>query len=172
MRDRFLASVLTLILPALTLPALTLQALGAPAAKPTPTAASDTQKVSGGCTQRSYTTYGGLKPAPGDQRTAFICDTVIVTFQDAKRQHVALEFGVRGGKKDSPVAGFDGTMEKDGMTAKVHQMYLVRDGMNPADDGTCHLTFAGRAVTAAQCSASMHQAKNRWAAAVDFKAIP
>ena len=167
MRDRFLVSALTLIFPALTL-----SAYGATAAKPMPPAASDAQKVSGGCTQRSYTMYGGLKPAPGDQRTAFICDNVIVTFQDAKRQHVALEFGVRGGKKDSPVAGFDGTMDKDGMTAKVHQMYLVRDGINPADDGTCHLTFAGRAVTAAQCSASMHQVKNRWAAVVDFKAIP
>ena len=167
MRNRVLASALTLIFPVLILPVH-----GAPAAKSTPPAASDAQKVSGGCTQRSYTMYGGLKPAPGDQRTAFMCDTVIVTFQDAKRQHVALEFGIRGGKKDSPVAGFDGTMDKDGMTAKVHQMYLVRDGINPADDGTCHLTFAGRAVTAAQCSASMHQVKNRWAAVVDFKAIP
>ena len=117
MRDRFLLSALTLIFPALTL-----SAYGATAAKPTPPAASDAQKVSGGCTQRSYTTYGGLKAAPGDQRTAFICDNVIVTFQDAKRQHVALEFGVRGGKKDSPVAGFGGTMDKDGMTAKVHQI--------------------------------------------------
>jgi len=167
MRDRVLASALTLIFPVLILPVQ-----GAPAAKPTPPAASDTQKVSGGCTQRSYTMYGGLKPAPGDQRTAFMCDTVTVTFQDAKRQHVALEFGLKGGRKDGPVAGFDGTMDKDGTTAKVHQMYLVHDGVNPADDGTCHLSFAGRAVTAAQCSASMHQVKNRWAAVVDFKAIP
>jgi hypothetical protein len=58
------------------------------------------------------------------------------------------------------------------MTAKIHPMYLARDALNPANDGTCHLTFAGRAVTAAQCSARMHQGKNRWAAAVDLKAIP
>ena len=167
MRDRFLVSALPLIFPALTL-----SAQGATAAKPAPVAASDTQNVSGGCTQRSYTTYGGLKAAPGDQRTAFICDNALVTFQDAKRQHVVLEFGLRAGKKDGGVAGFDGTMDKDGMTAKIRQMYLVRDGVNPADDGTCHLTFAGRAVTAAQCSASMHQVKNRWAVVVDFKAIP
>ena len=167
MRDRFFVSALTLIFPALTL-----SAQGATAAKPASAAASDTQNVSGGCTQRSYTTYGGLKAAPSDQRTAFMCDNVVVTFQDAKRQHVVLEFGLRGGKKGSTVAGFDGTMDKDGMTAKVHQMYLARDALNPADDGTCHLTFAGRAVTAAQCSASMHQVKNRWGAVVDFKAVP
>ena len=167
MRDRFFVSALTLIFPALTL-----SAQGATAAKPASAAARDTQNVSGGCTQRSYTTYGGLKAAPSDQRTAFMCDNVVVTFQDAKRQHVVLEFGLRGGKKDSTVAGFDGTMDKDGMTAKIHQMYLVRDALNPTDDGTCHLTFAGRAVTAAQCSASMHQVKNRWGAVVDFKAIP
>ena len=167
MRDRFFASALTLIFPVLTL-----SAQGATAAKPASAAVSDTQNVSGGCTQRSYTTYGGLKAAPSDQRTAFMCDNVVVTFQDAKRQHVVLEFGLRGGKKDSTVAGFDGTMDKDGMTAKIHQMYLVRDALNPTDDGTCHLTFAGRAVAAAQCSASMHQVKNRWGAVVDFKAIP
>ena len=167
MRDRFFVSALTLIFPALTL-----SAQGATAAKPASAAARDTQNVSGGCTQRSYTTYGGLKAAPSDQRTAFMCDNVVVTFQDAKRQHVVLEFGLRGGKKDSRVAGFDGTMDKDGMTAKIHQMYLVRDALNPTDDGTCHLTFAGRAVAAAQCSASMHQVKNRWGAVVDFKAIP
>ncbi len=102
MRDRFLASVLTLILPALTLPALTLQALGAPAAKPMPPAASDTQKVSGGCTQRSYTMYGGLKPAPGDQRTAFICDNVIVTFQLRHQRGFGAKF-LFGGAPSRPL---------------------------------------------------------------------
>src|SRR5262245_12396604 len=121
MRNVFFASALTLIFTALTL-----SAQGATAAKPAPAAASDTQSVSGGCTLRSYTTYGGLKAAPSDQRTTFVCDNAIVTFQDANRQHVVLEFGLRDGEKGSKLVGFDGTMEKDGLTAKIHQMYLTR----------------------------------------------
>lgn len=165
MRAKFFVTALTLILPALPLSAQP------PAAKPAAAAATDTQTVSGGCTQRSYTTYGGLKVDPTDRRTSFVCDNAVVTFKDAKRQHVLLEFSLTGAKKDAPVAGFDGTMDKDGMTAKIQQMYLARNAANPADDGTCKLTFAGRAVTAALCTASMHQDKTRWAANVDFKVI-
>lgn len=166
MRHIFFASALTLILPALAF-----SAHGA-----TPTAASDTQSVSGVCKpQNTYVTKGGLKAAPSDQRTLFACDNVVVTFLDAKRQHIALEFGLKGGKKDSKVIGFDGIMEPvDGglATAKIKQMYLVRGVMNPTDDGDCYLAFTGRAVTEAQCSGSMHKGKDRWEAVISFKAAP
>ena len=163
MRNMTFAFALTLMLPALP-------ALAATAAKPA-AAPADTQTVTGGCTQRSNTSYGGLKAVPTDVKTMFVCDSAVITFADAKRQAVTVEFGLSGGKKDSKVLGLIGAMGKDGVTMKVSQMYMVKGIVNPADDGTCKLTFAGRAVTAADCSASMHQDNNRWAASVVFKAI-
>jgi hypothetical protein len=167
MRHGIPAFALTLLLPSLGF-----SAPGVTAARPAP-AGNETQNVSGRCSPYDHIIHGGLQDGPSDKRTLFVCDNVLVTFQDARRQRVVLEFGVRGSKKNSAVVGFDGTFDwtdDDLSTAKIHQLYLVRGVLNPADDGKCYLRFVGDALTEAQCFATTHRGKKRSVAVVSFKA--
>ncbi len=159
-----LAAVLMLATPALAVsPAYTPKAI-APAMP-----GGDSQLVKGACTPKSHTASGGLKEDIRGKHTAFLCDSVIVTFLDNQRKHVLVQFTLQN-SRSARVIGFEGVVEGGEGVFRVRQMFLERGKTFAADDGGCRISYSGRTPNALACGASMHQEKSRTVAIVEFKA--
>ena len=140
-------------------------------ANPAYAGASDVQVVNGTCDSSSHTAEGSLGSDLTKQQSRFYCDSAVIKFFDDYKGHVMVQFAQKE-SHHSPILGFSGRVEDDGIMMSVDHVYLVQGQATTVSDGSCKFFFKNRQMSGIFCGMKVDKTGRRTTAVVVFNAAP
>ena len=132
---------------------------------------SNLQIVKGTCDSSSHTAEGPLGIDLTKRQSRFFCDSAVITFFDDYKGHEMVQFAQRE-SHHSPILGFAGRVEDDGIMMQVDTVYLVPGQAMKVSDGWCKFFSKNRQMSDIVCGMKVDETGRRTTAAVVFNAAP
>jgi regulator of extracellular matrix RemA (YlzA/DUF370 family) len=131
----------------------------------------DIHIVTGSCGQNSHTAEGSLGEDLTKRQSRFFCDAAIITFFDDYKGHVMVQF-VQKEAHHTPILGFAGRMEEDGIMMNLDHVYLVAGQPTTVSEGWCKFFFKNRHMSGIFCGMKVDETGRRTTAVVVFDPAP
>lgn len=135
------------------------------------TEVNDVRVVGGACDASSHTAEGPLGSDLTKRQSRFFCDSAVITFLDDHNSHVMIQFSQKE-SLHSPILGFAGRVEADGIMMTVDHVYLTPGQATTVSDGWCKFFFKNRQLSALMCGMKVDETGRRTTAVVVFNAAP
>jgi hypothetical protein len=135
------------------------------------TGRSDIQAVNGTCDTSSHTAEGPIDSDLTKRQSRFFCDSAVITFLDDYKGHVMIQFAQKE-SHHSPILGFSGRVEDDGIMMPVDHVYLVPGQATIVSDGWCKFFLKDRQLSGIMCGMKVDETGRRTTAVVVFNAAP
>jgi hypothetical protein len=132
---------------------------------------SNIQIVNGMCAPSSHTAEGPLGADLTKRQSRFFCDSAILMFFDDYKGHVLIQF-VEKESHHSPMLGFSGKVEDDGIMMPIDHIYLTVGTPTTVSDGACKFFFKNHHISGIFCGAAVDETGRRTTAIVVFNAAP
>jgi len=132
---------------------------------------SNVQVVNGTCDSSSHTAEGPLGVDLTKRQSRFYCDSAVVTLFDDYKGHVMIQFAQKE-SHHSPILGFAGRVEDDGIMMPVEHVYLAQGQATTVSDGWCKFFFKNRHISGIFCGMKVDETGRRTTAVVAFTAAP
>ncbi len=132
---------------------------------------NDIEVVNGICAASSHTAEGPLGADLTKRQSRFYCDSAAITFFDDYKGHVMVQFAQKK-SNHSPILGFAGRVEDDGIMMVVDHVYLASGQATTVSDGWCKFFFKNRHMSGIFCGMKVDETGRRTTAAVVFNPTP
>ena len=132
---------------------------------------SNIQIVSGECAPSSHTAEGPLGTDLTKRQSRFYCDSAVITFFDDHKGHVLIQFAQKQAHH-TPILGFAGRIEDDGVMMPVEGVYLTVGQRTTVSEGWCKFFFKNRNMSEIACGMKVDETGRRTTAIVAFSASP
>jgi hypothetical protein len=132
---------------------------------------NDIEVLNGICEPSSHTAEGPLGADLTKRQSRFYCDSAAITYFDDRKGHVMVQFAQKE-SHHSPILGFAGTVEDDGIMMPVDHVYLAPGQATTVSDGWCKFFFKGRHMSAIVCGMKVDETGRRTTAVVTFTPAP
>lgn len=123
--------------------------------------------INGTCGPLSHTAEGPLGDDLTNRRSRFYCDTAIIVV--LHNGHAIIQFTQKK-SHHSPILGFAGKIENDGIMMPVDRVYLAAGQPTTVSDGWCKFFFKSRQVSGIACGMKVDETGRRTTAIVEFDA--
>jgi len=133
--------------------------------------ASDVQVVNGTCDSSSHTAEGPLGSDLTKRQSQFYCDSAVISFLDDYKGHVMVHFAQKE-SHHSPILGFAGHVEDDGIMMPIDHVYLVPGQATTVSDGWCKFFFTNKQLSGIMCGMKVDETGRRTTAVVVFNTAP
>lgn len=130
---------------------------------------NDVRTLKGSCDASSHTSEGALGADLTKLQSRFLCDSAVVAFLDDHNSHIMIQFSEKEANH-SPILGFAGQMESDGIIMQVANVYLEPGKATPVSDGACKFFFKDRHMDGITCGIKADEGGQRTVAIVVFNA--
>jgi hypothetical protein len=132
---------------------------------------SDVQVINGTCGSSSHTAEGPLGSDLTKRQSRFYCDSAVITFFGDYKGHVMVQFAQKE-SNHSPLLGFSGRLEDDGIMMQLDTVYLVPGQATTVSDGSCKFFFENRQLSGIMCGMKVDETGRRTTAVVVFNVAP
>jgi len=129
------------------------------------------QVINGTCDPISHTAEGPLGTDLTKQGARYFCDTAVVTFFDDSKDHVAVNFALKGSRLSS-VLGFAGRLGDDGNTMQIGTVYLVPGQATKVKGGSCKFFYSYLQLSGIVCGMNLKEPGQHPRALVSFGVTP
>lgn len=130
----------------------------------------DIQIVNGTCTPQSHTAEGALGTDLTKRQSRFFCNNAVITFFQDYAGHMMVQFAHKE-SHHSPILGFAGRVEPDGIMMNVEKVYLTAGTPTTVSDGWCKFFFERRNMKGIFCGMKVDETGRRTTAIVAFNAV-
>ena len=121
---------------------------------------SNLQIVKGTCDSSSHTAEGPLGIDLTKRQSRFFCDSAVITFFDDYKGHEMVGFFAPR-SHHSPILGFAGRVEDDGIMMQVDTVYLVPGQAMKVSDGWCKFFSKNRQMSDIVCGMKVEVDEDR-----------
>jgi hypothetical protein len=128
----------------------------------------DVQFLTGTCEPSSHTAEGPLGSDLTKRQSRFFCDSAVIAFFDDYKGHVMIQF-VQKQAHHTPILGFAGKVEDDGIIMKIDHVYLKEGQATTVSDGLCKFFLKNRQMSGIFCGMMVDETGRRTTAVVAFK---
>jgi hypothetical protein len=125
--------------------------------------------VNGTCDSSSHTAEGSVGDDLTNRRSRFYCDAAVIAFFDDYDGHALIQFAQKE-SHHSPILGFSGKIENDGVMMPVDHVYLAVGQPTTVSDGWCKLFYKNHRVSDIICGMKVDETGRRTTAIVSFNA--
>jgi hypothetical protein len=132
---------------------------------------NDVEVVNGICEPSSHTAEGPLGSDLTKRQSRFYCDSAVITYFDDRKGHVMIQFAQKE-SHHSPILGFAGRVEDDGIMMPVDHVSLAPGQATAVSDGWCKFFFKDRHMSGIFCGMKVDETGRRTTAVVAFTPTP